>query len=162
MSFELFSVLLSRFYSLFPGTLYSSPRSVRLAPLGYSPMLDPTLPTLACFYCCWKPTRKPKELSRELGLRLWRLAERRFVPVLFQEPPRLTRLEPVASSCTQIFYSYCCRFDRLERLLNPSRHWCLACNSRSSTQPSFACHSRLRIFRKKRTLARLSGTMRKG
>ena len=48
MSFELFSVLLSRFYSLFPGTLYSSPRSVRLAPLGYSPMLDPTLPTLAC------------------------------------------------------------------------------------------------------------------
>jgi hypothetical protein len=47
MNFELFSVLLARFYSLFPGTFYSSPRSVRLAPLGYSPMLEPIPPTLA-------------------------------------------------------------------------------------------------------------------
>jgi len=43
------------------------PRSVRLAPLGYSPMLEPRLPTLACFYCCWKPTRKPTRLLRSLG-----------------------------------------------------------------------------------------------
>ena len=47
-------------------------------------------------YCCWKPTRKPRVLVRVLGLLLPRLAERRFVPSLFQEPPRLTRFEPDA------------------------------------------------------------------
>jgi len=35
-------------------------------------------------------------LLRLLGLLLLRLAERRFVPVLFQDPPRITRLEPDA------------------------------------------------------------------
>ena len=45
------------------------PRSVRLSPLGYSPMLEPTLPTLACFYFCWKPTRKPMLPVRLLGRR---------------------------------------------------------------------------------------------
>ena len=34
-------------------------------------------------------------LLRLLGL-LLRLAERKFVPVLFQDPPRITRLEPDA------------------------------------------------------------------
>jgi len=35
-------------------------------------------------------------LLRLLGVLLLRLAERRFVPSLFQEPPRLTRFEPDA------------------------------------------------------------------
>ena len=46
-------------------------------------------------YCCWKPTRKPRWLSRVLGGE-WRLAERRCVPALIQEPPRVTRVEPDA------------------------------------------------------------------
>ena len=43
-----------------------------------------------------KPTRKPRLLLRLPGVLLLRLAERKFVPVLFQEPPRLTRFEPDA------------------------------------------------------------------
>ena len=35
-------------------------------------------------------------LLRLPGVLLLRLAERRFVPSLFQEPPRLTRFEPDA------------------------------------------------------------------
>ena len=35
-------------------------------------------------------------LLRLLGVLLLRLAERKFVPSLFQEPPRLTRFEPDA------------------------------------------------------------------
>jgi hypothetical protein len=38
-------------------------------------------------------TRKPRLLFRFVGSFLLRFAERRFCGVLFQEPPRLTRLE---------------------------------------------------------------------
>ena len=38
-------------------------------------------------------TRKPRLLFRFVGSFLLRLAERRFCGLLFQEPPRLTRLE---------------------------------------------------------------------
>ena len=38
-------------------------------------------------------TRKPKLLFRFVGVFRLRLAERRFCGLLFQEPPRLTRLE---------------------------------------------------------------------
>ena len=52
------------------------------------------LPSLA--HCFWKPTRKPMLLTRSLGVMLSRLAERRPVPPLLQEPPRKTRCEPDA------------------------------------------------------------------
>ena len=52
------------------------------------------LPSLA--HCFWKPTRKPMLLPRALGGMWLRLAERRDVPTLFQEPPRRTRFEPDA------------------------------------------------------------------
>ena len=53
------------------------------------------LPSLA--HCFWKPTRRPMRLSRELGVpKLLRFAERRIVPSLLQEPPRMTRNEPDA------------------------------------------------------------------
>ena len=41
-------------------------------------------------------TRKPMLLFRLSGVFLLRLAERQFVPSLFQEPPRFTRFEPIA------------------------------------------------------------------
>ena len=52
------------------------------------------LPSLA--HCCLKPTRKPMTLLRVLGLPVVRAAERRNVPALFQDPPRITREEPDA------------------------------------------------------------------
>ena len=54
------------------------------------------LPSLA--HCCLKPTRKPKLLRRSPGpgMKLERVAERRLVPELPQDPPRITRVEPEA------------------------------------------------------------------
>ena len=47
------------------------------------------LPSLA--HCCLKPTRKPMLPRRPLGGLKLRMAERRDVPVLYQDPPRKTR-----------------------------------------------------------------------
>ena len=58
-------------------------------PIRFSWKIQSTEPTR-------KPTRKPRLLLRLLGVLLLRLAERKFVPSLFQEPPRLTRFEPDA------------------------------------------------------------------
>ena len=51
-----------------------------------------------------KTTRKPTLLLRLLGFQLLRLATRQFVELLFQLPPRITRLEPSANALTFVVY----------------------------------------------------------
>ena len=51
-----------------------------------------------------RTSRKPMLLFRLFGLLLFRYAERRFLPSLFQLPPRFTRLVPVTALLLQILF----------------------------------------------------------
>ena len=74
------------------GPVWSKPAPLRL------PFRNVRHPSVHCSLttCFWKPTRKPRLLRRLPGVRCERLAERRFAPARYQEPPRRTRVEPDA------------------------------------------------------------------
>ena len=75
---------------------------------------------------------------------------------------RCPRLAPKIIHSMNLIHAPVCKAERLERLANPKRHWCLCCNSSSVIIPSSASHCKERIFLKNLVLALLSASIRKG
>lgn len=65
-----------------------------------------------------RATRKPRLLFRFVGLFLLRFADRQFLAVLFQLPPRFTRFEPYRPSTAS-----CCNTRRRNCQLETPAVW---------------------------------------